>query len=227
MLEDWSYFYLRSFLLRFCLGLSVFFGGVLNTTSGHTAHKDDDLARIISEVQQVADSVQSFHCMFRQEKELSLFKNTVTFTGELRVDRPDQLRWEFRSPVSSVLLFSGDSGMRCSEKTQPVHFDLKSDPVMRSVAEQLWLWLGGNYDRLSELYRLKCKGDYSISIAPKKASIQRFIQNITISFDPKTKHPQEVVVLEAGGDITRLYLFSYTLNLSFSDSLFTECALDE
>lgn len=200
---------------------------VTAATKSPTPGGDSGLAGLIAQVEKAADEVESFHCRFRQEKVLAIFQSPVIFEGELRVTRPDRLRWEFMSPVPSVLIFDGDMGMRCGEKSVPVHFDLRTDPVMKSVAQQLRLWLGGEYDHLSKMYTMEKKGDSSIVLQPKKQAVQEFIQSVVITFDNDTKQPKRVEIYEPGGDLTRLSFFGYNINPGFPDIVFKDCGIDD
>lgn len=185
------------------------------------------LQELLEQVEKRSDEIDAFQCRFKQEKILALFANPVTFHGELTVDRPDKLRWEFHSPIPSVLVLNGERGLRCTDQVQPISFDLAADPVLRTVAEQLWLWLGGSYKQLKETYRIKAKGEVGIEITPLESSIREYVAKISITFDPESKQPDTVEILEPGGDLTRLFFYDYSLNPGLSDQLFTSCTIDE
>lgn len=116
--------------------------------------------------------------MFTQEKQLAMFDAPVKFRGRLAMEPPDRLRWEFTSPIPSALIFNGSSGLRCSDGAEPAHFSLKDDPVMKVVAEQLWLWLGGDYSSLENRYLLEKKGEASLLVTP----LQKRMQNSSLQF---------------------------------------------
>jgi outer membrane lipoprotein-sorting protein len=191
------------------------------------AAESEDLSGFIAEIQAAADQVRSFSSEFVQEKRLALFAEPVIFHGSLTVVRPDRLRWEFTSPVPSVLIFSGERGIRCSENAPPVHFDLGADPIMRTVAEQLWLWLGGDYSRLSDLYLMEKSGPSALRITPKNKAVAEYISTVTITFSSAGRQPEKVEITEPGGDTTVIGFASYVLNRNTPDVLFTLCGTDE
>ena len=178
---------------------------------------------LLQRLQQTSAQVESFEASFVQEKELSLFAKTMIFHGRLTVVRPDRLRWEFTDPVPSVLLLSGDAGLRCSGESKPVQFDVKTDPVMKSVAEQLWLWLGGDYSRLNESFTLYENGDNVLTVIPKEPSMAEYIEQVTITFETVNMQPGQVVIKEPGGDLTRLIFSDYSFNPPVQADLFTRC----
>jgi len=183
----------------------------------------DDVQKFMIQLENSAASIESFHAVFVQEKELSLFAEMMVFHGELVVVRPDRLRWEFTDPVPSVLILNGDNGLRCSAQSVPTEFDLKTDPIMRSVAEQLWLWLGGDYSRLADSFLLQKKAENSLLITPKDPAVSEYIEAVTITFDLTTMQPHQVEIREPGGDLTRLRFSDYTFNIDSTDFLFTRC----
>lgn len=182
---------------------------------------------LLAEVQAQSAQVQSFSCQFTQERHLALFAKPVIFHGLLFLVRPDHLRWEFTNPIPSVLLFSGDKGVRCNDNAPPVHFDLTSDPVMRLVAEQLWTWLDSNYGKLEQMYSVKQQGDSTLVIIPKEQSMADFIATITILFNNESKQPERVEITEPGGDLTRIRFHDYNLNVSLAEKIFVECGISE
>lgn len=188
---------------------------------------DSDLDSFVAEVEAAAVDVHSLSCRFVQERHLAIFAKPVVFKGGLDLVRPDRLRWEFTDPVPSVLVFDGKKGLRCSDQTEPHHFDLDTDPVMRMVAQQLWTWLDGKYGALAEQYRLELTAPATISIYPKDKQVADFIDHIVIYFDAASKQPRQVEIVEPGGDFTRIIFSGYRLNPSLSDPLFSKCNRNE
>ncbi len=195
------------------------------TKSAMAADAKSSVLPLLDEIQARSTQVQSFSCKFTQERHLALFSKPVIFHGLLFLIRPDHLRWEFTDPIPSVLIFSGDKGMRCNDNAPPVHFDLTSDPVMRLVAEQLWTWLDSNYGKLEQMYSVKQQGDSTLVITPKEQAMADFIATITISFSNESKQPELVEIAEPGGDLTRIHFHDYNLNVALTEKLFVECGI--
>ncbi len=187
------------------------------------AQETDDF---FQEIQAASAKVQSFSSEFIQERRLALFTEPVIFHGKLTVVRPDRLRWEFTDPVPSALIFNGKVGMRCNDKAPPALFDLGSDPIMRTVAEQLWLWLGGDYSRLTDKYTMVSEGT-SLIITPKEQATAEHIGAITITFTKTDMQPEKVMIVEPGGDSTTISFHSYALNGNVPEKLFAGCAAND
>lgn len=190
---------------------------------GGTAGADEGTAVLLGEIRQATASVTAFRSQFVQERRLSLFAEPVIFHGSLTVVRPDQLRWEFTKPVPSALIFNGRSGLRCNDQAPPSRFDLDTDPIMRTVAEQLWLWLGGDYSKLGDGYQLQSEGD-SLIIRPKDEKTREYVEKITITFNRHTLQPERVAIDEPGGDATLLRFTATDQDGDVDPALFTRCS---
>lgn len=206
----------------FSVTLCCIFGLACNAAAQKV--EEDELSHFLHKIETASDSFTSFNAKFRQEKELSLFSKPMVFHGEIIVQRPDKLRWQFTAPVPSVLLLDGKRGMRCSKGAPPVEFDLATDPVMRSVAEQLWLWLGGDYVRLKESFAIEKTGPATLTIKPKDKGVAGFIETVTIAFDEKSMQPRRVEIAEPGGDLTRLLFTSYIFGADTTPGTFRHCS---
>lgn len=179
---------------------------------------------LIAGIKARADQVDTFTCDFRQERHLKVFSKPVVFKGRLLVDRPDKLRWEFTSPVPSVLILNSNQGLRCSPEGRKREFSLDSDPVMAQVAEQLWNWLSGNYNQLESSYHISSQTSPPVlTITPENQETSAIIEEVRIQFKPRILHPTSITILEPGGDRTRLFFSNYELNQDLKDSLFLEC----
>jgi outer membrane lipoprotein-sorting protein len=191
------------------------------------AADSEELLSFLAEIQAASEKVRSFSSEFVQERRLALFAEPVIFHGSLTVVRPDRLRWEFTAPLPSVLIFRGEQGIRCNDKVPPTHFDLGTDPIMRTVAEQLWLWLGGDYSRLNALYLMEKSGPSALRITPKDHRVSDYISSITITFDTTSRQPEKVEIADPGGDTTVISFKSYVLNGNTPEVLFSRCGTDE
>ncbi len=188
------------------------------------ADVSSELQLFLQNIQTASDEVSSFSSDFTQEKHLSMFTTPVKFEGKLSIIRPDKLRWEFLSPLPSVLILNGDKGVRCSEKAPPEHFQLSTDPIMKMVAEQLWLWLGGDYSKLNTLYDLEKRDEATLFILPKDEGTAEFIQSVSIFFNSTSLQPEQVEIAEPGDDLTVIRFVNPVTNSPLSDTLFSECS---
>ena len=200
---------------------------VIPVRAGADSGRDGGLDALLLDIQTKSNQFESLTCKFTQERRLSLFNQPVLFHGTLAIIRPDHLRWEFIDPVPSVLIFSGNMGLRCTDNTPPVHFDLASDPIMRMVAEQLWTWLNGNYKKLEDTYTVSLRAPSSLLITPKDHGVAAFIQSIAITFSTESRQPELVEITEPGGDKTIIRFHGFIFNTQLPAATFTQCSSHE
>lgn len=184
---------------------------------------ENDLDQLLDEVKQKSMQLNSLTADFTQEKRLVLFQNPITFTGKIALVRPNRLRWEFLHPVPSVLIFNEKSGLRCVKGSDPQKFDLATDPVMKMVAEQLWTWLDGDYNKLKGDYSLQLVKEATIEIRPKNQNMQEIIEKITLQFEQHSKQPENIQILEPGGDVTSILFSNHILSPDLPESVFSRC----
>ncbi|MEN8190340.1 MAG: outer membrane lipoprotein carrier protein LolA [Thermodesulfobacteriota bacterium] len=207
------------FTIVFLLFLSLLAGGI-ETAAAQDANR---LEAFLASVKKHSESVSSLSCKLTQERHLAMFSRPVLFQGRLAIVRPKKLRWQFTEPIPSTLLFSGSRGMRCQEGSEPVSFDLESDPVMKVVAEQLWTWLSSDYSGLQDKYNLEFESDSTLIVTPREVGFSQTIDRILIRFHPDHGQPERVEILEQGGDKTILLFHDFIFDEHLPETLFTSC----
>jgi outer membrane lipoprotein-sorting protein len=113
--------------------------------------------------------------------------------------------------------------MRCTEGHAPVNFDLQSDPIMQMVAEQLWLWLEGDYARLQKDYIVAQTGESTLKITPLAEHTSTIIESVTLIFDETSRQPGSVTIAEPSGDVTVIEFTDHSLDPTLPEELFTQC----
>ena len=211
----------RGFFAALILCSSLFFFSSSLVLAGETSR--EPLDQLLQQVEEKASGTKTVQCSFLQERILTIFSKPVLFRGKMLLSRPDKLRWETIEPIPSALVFSGDMGLRCNDDVPPVRFDLQTDPVMKMVAEQIWTWADGDYERLRNKFNIKLIEEHTIELVPASPTGQ-VIQSIKVSFGQETLQPITVEVLENGGDSTRIRFSDYHLNQPVADAWFTTCS---
>lgn len=195
----------------------------LFSSSYASSEVDGDLHSFLEKIRIRATKVHSFSCDFSQEKYLSLFPKPVLFHGNLKLIRPDKLRWSFISPVPSTLIFNGDKGVRCDDTGEPIHFSIDNDPIMRLVAQQIWSWLNNDFTKLAKDHTIKKSEESTLLISPSNTMEGQWQATIAITYDQDTYHPKEVVIQESEGDLTKIIFSNYLFNTAIPLSTFSQC----
>ena len=214
--------FLRTSLFASLL-LFIFFSTSLCVATATGSSKMTPLDQLLSDIQKKVDTTQTVQCTFEQERNLSIFAQSILFTGKMELSRPDKLRWENLTPIPSVLIFAGDKGMRCNDDAPPVHFELEKDPMMKMVAEQIWTWVDGDYARLLSKYDITLSGAHEIKLIPQKREFADTITSVRVTFDNQSLQPETIHIQETEGDSTTIHFTGYRLNQPVDDTLFSAC----
>ena len=189
------------------------------------AEDNGKLSSFIHDVEARAATVKTLTCILKQERHLAIFARPVIFQGRMALEKPDKLRWEFTSPIASVLIFNGAKGLKCSGNSEPQRFNLATDPVMQMVSKQIWTWVNGSYATLQEQYRMVLlEQGPCLVLTANDPKIARAISSVKISFNPDSLQPTTVRIQEPGGDHTVISFSDFILNQSLDRSLFTKCS---
>ncbi|MEA1992757.1 MAG: outer membrane lipoprotein carrier protein LolA [Thermodesulfobacteriota bacterium] len=189
------------------------------------AEDNGKLSSFIHDVEAKAATVKTLTCILKQERHLAIFARPVIFQGRMALEKPDKLRWEFTSPIASVLIFNGTKGLKCSGNSEPQRFNLATDPIMQMVSKQIWTWVNGSYTTLQEQYHMVLlEPDPCLVLTANDPKISRAISSVKISFNPDSLQPTTVRIQEPGGDHTVISFSDFILNQPLDQSLFTRCS---
>ena len=149
-------------------------------------------------------AVQSLAGDFTQKNRVKIFKQTVVSTGRFYFQRPRRIRWEYLSPDPSTLVLNGDTATLKTPGAAPQVFDLAHDAVMRTVFDQLLLWMGGGpLDKAKADYDLSAggtDGEPSLVLVPKPGGpIARAFARIELRFDSQLLL-RGILLRESSGD---------------------------
>ncbi len=188
------------------------------------AEDNGKLSSFIHDVEAKAATVKTLTCTLKQERHLAIFARPVIFQGRMALEKPDKLRWEFTSPIASVLIFNGAKGLKCSGNSEPQRFNLATDPIMQMVSKQIWTWVNGSYATLQEQYRMVLlEPGPCLVLTANDPKIARAISSVKISFNPDSLQPTTVRIQEPGGDHTVISFSDFILNQPLDQSLFNRC----
>jgi outer membrane lipoprotein carrier protein len=161
--------------------------------------------QLLADLEASSRDLRTLSAEFTQRNRLKLFKQELRSQGRLYFQRPRQIRWEYLSPDPSKLILDGDKATLTSPGAAPQVFDLSRDATMRTVFDQLLLWLGGGSLREAEgqhdLSVAGPAGAPTLILSPKAGSpVARAFQRIELRVDGKTHLLRGLLLQEKNGD---------------------------
>jgi outer membrane lipoprotein-sorting protein len=165
-------------------------------------------------------SIETIRADFIQEKHLKILSKPLISRGSLYFKAPRSLRWEYESPVPSVLLmhngqinrfvksgegFSRDSGMKLQ--------------VMQVVMDEITLWISGRFQDNPNFNAILEPGP-KIIMTPKENTLTPIISHIELTLSDRPGIINTVTKFENEDSSTKLIFKDAILNEPLNDSFF-------
>ena len=171
--------------------------------------------------QEVTD-IKSVSAEFVQEKHLKILAKPMVSKGKLCYQAPGSLRWEYFSPVRSILLVHEGETKRYIIKDKEVIEDSSANmQSMHIVMDEITRWLRGRFDENPD-FTVESKTKSKIVLKPAKEAFAKIIQKIEIHLSTKPGIINSVMIHEGEGSYTQLNFKNVILNKTINDTLFKE-----
>lgn len=157
----------------------------------------------LSRVASMPDELQgSFH----QEKYLAVIDTTLKSSGRYSYRRDESMRWQILEPVQSELLITPHGLSSLQGGDELLRLDADTHPGAAMMGDILFALLGAQWERLERYFDLSgsIEGQqWQAVLMPRDAIVGQLFNRVEL----QGAGLLELVVLhEAGGDITRIYL---------------------
>ncbi len=165
------------------------------------------------------DTVQS---PFTQEKHLRILAQPLISKGRIIFQRPGKLRWEYHSPIPSVLIMKEKAFHRYQKiDGQWVEDTAGGVSAMSVVVEEITGWLNGEFDD-SPFFKAELEPGRQIVLRPRDASMARIIQQIVLSLGDQPGVIKAVAIHESDTSYTRILFDQPLINAPVDQRLFTQ-----
>ncbi|EGJ51948.1 LolA family protein [Desulfocurvibacter africanus] len=182
-----------------------------------------DNEAVLDGLRKAAKDIHSVSADFVQRKKLEMFDEVMISKGRLALVKPDRLRWEYLEPVASGFALKGGKGRRWNEMIGRMDdFDIRQDPVMQVIVDQLLAWTNADLERMSRDFTLEVAGSEPVQLVlrPRVPAVGGFIERIAIRYAADKRSIQRVEVMEPGGDSTQLDFQDVRINTPLAEDLF-------
>ncbi len=174
-------------------------------------------------IREASRRITSLEARFVQKKTLPILAKPFVSQGRFFYQPPAQLRWEYDSPVRSVLIMNGDAVKRYLKDQDKWREDAGAAlPAMRLVMEDMMNWQQGRFDANPQFQASLVKGpEPKILLIPKEASWRKMIQRIELTLSSEQAGVMKSVrVVEDERTDTLLEFSQVRLNRPLPSSLF-------
>jgi outer membrane lipoprotein-sorting protein len=173
-------------------------------------------------LREAAGTIQSVKTDFTQTKHLPILAMPLVSKGHLYFQSPESLRWEYRSPIASILLMHDGRIRRFTKDTRSQHYREESASgldAMQVVMEQISQWLGGRFDT-NPYFDAALKPDQRIVLTPKQTAIQGILKRVELHLGNRPGMIRRVVIYETETAYTDLVFEKTVLNQAIAADVF-------
>ena len=168
-----------------------------------------------------AGTITSVQAEFVQEKHLPILAKPLVSKGAFYYLAPRSLRWEYESPVRSILTVHDGRVRRFVSSGQADFHEEKGAGLeaMQVVVENITQWLAGRFDD-NPMFQSQLEPGKCIVLVPKDEAFQKVIQRIVLDLGSQPGVMQCVTIYESEDAFTRLTFKNTVLNARIDDNLF-------
>jgi outer membrane lipoprotein carrier protein len=164
--------------------------------------------------------VKSISGTFTQKKNLKILTRPLISKGRLYYLSPDSIRWEYTSPIKSILLVNKGNVKRFIMKDNKLIEDSSARlEAVRIVVGQITEWFAGRFNGNKDFKAEIIEG--KVVLTPQNATIKNFIQKVVITFSKNDGviSSIEIIEVQEGASIS-LEFGDIEINKPLPDGIF-------
>jgi outer membrane lipoprotein-sorting protein len=198
-------------ILYLCSAVTV--AGLVSVMPGHS----QDWASLKESFR----NIQSVKAEFLQERHLQILKDPLLSEGRFFYLASGSLRWEYLSPLRSVMLQKGDS-IRLYHFSEGVWKQDMAQAVeaRRMVLAEMSQWFQGRFEESKIFSHVYSPGPPGRVLLTPKEGINRFILGIEIVLSDRPGVIDRVEIAEPGGSATRIAFRKVEINSNLPSDIF-------
>jgi outer membrane lipoprotein-sorting protein len=168
-----------------------------------------------------AIQLRSVHADFTQEKHLKILARPLVSTGSFTFQAPQSLRWEYRTPIHSILLMHEGKIKKFVERdgklTEDQSMGLDS---MQVVLSEIGGWLDGRFTD-NAMFTVAFPDKKTVLLTPKEKGLAALISSIELKLADQAGLLDAVTIFEGPDSSTRLTFSNRALNQEIPAALFS------
>ena len=171
-------------------------------------------------IKEKAGNIQTISAQFIQEKNLEILIKPLISKGAFYFRAPGSLRWEYTSPIQSILLMHDGKVRRFMGSENGFKEDAGPGlQGMEMVLQEITRWLKGEFSNNPDYYS-SLEGDNKIVMVPKNEAFAKIIQKIEILLSDRPGVIETVTIYEGKTSFTKIRFRDVNLNGELADTLF-------
>ena len=182
---------------------------LLGATGFAAAAAPPDWRQDWSSIRKAAAATQSIEAAFVQTRTLKILKKPLVSRGAMAFRRPNDLRWEYQSPLQTLLVVHGGNAQRLIKRGPEWVTDSSAKlEAMKIVLGEISLWLDGNF-AASKTFRPELRpatqaAPAHVDLIPVDPSLAKIIARIAIVFGERPGTVDAIDIFEEGEGVTHI-----------------------
>lgn len=166
--------------------------------------------------------LRSVQADFIQEKHLKILARPIVSTGSFTFQAPQSLRWEYRTPIRSILLMHGGKVRKFVERDGVLAEDkgMRLD-AMQVVLAEISNWLDGRFTD-NAMFTVSFPKKQTILLTPKEQGIAALISSIELKLGEQAGLLDKVIIFEGPDASTSLTFSNRIINKEIPAAVFTQ-----
>lgn len=175
------------------------------------------------DLQRESAKIKSVSAQFSQQKHMQILTKPLVSKGRFYFQTPGSMRWEYTSPITSVLIMHQGSIKRYTKGSKGLVEDASGSlESMQIVLQEIGRWTRGEFSQ-NEHFSATLKGgkEPRIILAPKEKGVAAMILRIVITLLPDRQGViKSVKITENKGNYTLFEFTDVQINGKISEKLF-------
>jgi len=170
-----------------------------------------------------ARDVRAIRADFVQTRKVRILTRPIVSRGRLVYRRPDDLRWEYSSPLRSVLLLRRGSVERYILRDEGFVRDSSGKlDAMAAVVREINLWLSGDFSASKTFRPALARSDRStnVELLPIDPSMRSIISRIELRLGSRVGAVESITIDEGSEGTTQIDFNDVRINEGVSDADF-------
>jgi len=163
----------------------------------------------MASIRKAAAEVKTLEASFVQTRTLKILKRPLVSRGILAYRRPNDLRWEYQSPLAALLVVRKGNAQRLLKRgTEWVSDSSAKLEAMKIVLGEINLWLDGNFGA-SKTFRPELRPATKdrpthVDLIPIDPSLGKIVSRIAIVFGEQPGTVGAIDIYEQGEGVTHI-----------------------
>ena len=176
-------------------------------------------------IRRATASIKSIETSFVQTRTLKILSRPLVSRGIMAFRRPNDLRWEYQSPLETLLVSRGGNIRRLIKHGSVWVADASGKlEAMKIVLGEINLWLDGDFSSRRtfrpELHPARTGQAAHVELVPMDPSLGKIISRITISFGERPGTVSAIDIHEEGEGVTHIAFENARLGEDIPDQRF-------